>query len=259
MFICKLDQQRKNWRITRKLIVSKAAVPSECCYTTMQLLPLRYKNHLCSQTERLLFSLRCRLHKSCRFVFCHSAGHFPRQHILVGAKKLHFLDSKIQAQMNWYFNNDAKLSPLLKIQLKGALLVFLLYTLPLSSPLSCMMPCEPGQVGHSCTSISMIQGGFFDSHFLTKKPPCIKEECTTYYHRINWRKVRMSAHVTFVKNSVLAIALLGNLSRGYVAARWAQLEPKNMFSWSQYYVRSKDLKVREDLLYYLRSLRLPQS
>jgi len=29
----------------------------------------------------------------------------------------------------------------------------------------------------------------------------------------------MSAHVTFVKNSVLAIALLGNLSRGYVAAR----------------------------------------
>ena len=100
LFICKLDQQRKNWRITRKLIVSKAAVPSECCYTTMQLLPLRYKNHLCSQTERLLFSLRCRLHKSCRFVFCHSAGHFPRQHILVGAKKLHFLDSKIQAQMN---------------------------------------------------------------------------------------------------------------------------------------------------------------
>ena len=168
MFICKLDQQRKNWRITRKLIVSKAAVPSECCYTTMQLLPLRYKNHLCSQTERLLFSLRCRLHKSCRFVFCHSAGHFPRQHILVGAKKLHFLDSKIQAQMNWYFNNDAKLSPLLKIQLKGALLVFLLYTLPLSSPLSCMMPCEPGQVGHSCTSISMIQGGFLTVIFNQK-------------------------------------------------------------------------------------------
>ena len=100
LFICKLDQQRKNWRITRKLIVSKAAVPSECCYTTMQLLPLRYKTHLCSQTERLLFSLRCRLHKSCRFVFCPSAGHFPRQHILVGAKKLHFLDSKIQAQIN---------------------------------------------------------------------------------------------------------------------------------------------------------------
>jgi len=29
----------------------------------------------------------------------------------------------------------------------------------------------------------------------------------------------MSAHVTFVKNSVLAIALLENSSRGYVAAR----------------------------------------
>jgi len=46
------------------------------------------------------------------------------------------------------------------MQLKGALLVFLLYTLPLSSPLSCMMPCEPGQEStderpcHICEELS---------------------------------------------------------------------------------------------------------
>ena len=90
LFIRKLDQQRKSWRITRKLFVSKAAVPTECCYTTMQLLPLRYKNHLCSQTERLLFSLRCRLHKSCRFVFYHSSKHFSPSSYFDWSKEIAF-------------------------------------------------------------------------------------------------------------------------------------------------------------------------